>query len=99
MHRSRSAAPTAFRRQSRHCSSPPSFDDKASASAAERQATKIVSSPQIVPMTWDKSLLSSATPTRCAEPGGVLITTRLAAGSTERTQLRKTDESRGEGSA
>ena len=58
--------------------------------AASRTATKMVSSPLIVPTTSGSTDWSSAKPTRCADPGGVLSTTRLPATSIERTQSRTT---------
>ena len=66
------------------------------ASTADRQAMKIVSSPQIVPTISASFELSSAKPMSWAEPGGVLITTRLPAGSTDRTHSRNTAARRGE---
>src|SRR4249919_1002099 len=60
------------------------------AKAASRIATNTVSSPQIVPTTSGNADWSSATPMRCADPGGVLSTTRLPATSMALTQSRTT---------
>src|SRR6185437_10602210 len=72
-----------------------SFVARSAAMSVDPHATKIVSSPQIVPTISAMSDWSSATPMRWAEPGGVLITTRLAAVSIDRAYSRRSADKAG----